>query len=146
MSYLPKLGKLFITCQDQSRFCEKPSQNYIWDKGMAKNPTKSLDNLVIYLLHIIAPVGVTSSRHLRRHGQTLGLKLWIKFATIRAKNASKCSFWVKISHKLFSWPGKPESPRGGGGSFRPEKINECDPVTRISYFTIFLYRINIDPI
>jgi hypothetical protein len=43
----------FITCQDQSRFCEKPSQNHIWDKRVEKNPTKTLDNLVIYRLNII---------------------------------------------------------------------------------------------
>jgi hypothetical protein len=43
----------FITCQDQSRFCEKPSQNHIWDKRVAKNHTKALDSLVIYRLNII---------------------------------------------------------------------------------------------
>jgi hypothetical protein len=44
---------LFITCQDQSRFCERPSQNHIRDKGVAKNHTKAIDNLVIYRLNII---------------------------------------------------------------------------------------------
>jgi hypothetical protein len=43
----------FITCQDQSRFCEKPSQNHISDKRVANNLTKTLDNLVIYRWNII---------------------------------------------------------------------------------------------
>jgi hypothetical protein len=37
----------------RSRFCEKPSQNYIRDKVVAKIHTKTLDNLVIYRLNII---------------------------------------------------------------------------------------------
>jgi hypothetical protein len=55
MNSFPALSNLsvFITCQDQSRFCEKPSQNHIWDKRVAKNHTKTLDDLVIYLLKII---------------------------------------------------------------------------------------------
>jgi hypothetical protein len=44
---------MYVTCQDQSRFCEKPSQNHIGDKRVAKNHTKTLDNLVIYRLNII---------------------------------------------------------------------------------------------
>jgi hypothetical protein len=48
----------FITCQDQSRFCEKPSQNYIRDQEVANNRTKTLDNLVIYQLNIIKIINV----------------------------------------------------------------------------------------
>jgi hypothetical protein len=46
-------NSLFITCQDQSRFCEKPSQNHIRDKRVTKNHTKTLDNFVISRLNII---------------------------------------------------------------------------------------------
>jgi hypothetical protein len=35
------------------RFCEKPSQNHIWDKEVENNHSKTLDNLVIYRLNII---------------------------------------------------------------------------------------------
>jgi hypothetical protein len=45
--------KDFVTCQDQSRFCKKLSHIHLWDKRVAKNHTKTLDNLVIYLLNII---------------------------------------------------------------------------------------------
>jgi hypothetical protein len=34
---------------------------------------------------------LTSSRHLQCHGRIWVLNFWIKFATIRAQNASKCS-------------------------------------------------------
>jgi hypothetical protein len=49
---LSQLEFIFMTCQDQSRFCEKPSQNHIWDKRVAKNHTKTIDNLVIYRLRL----------------------------------------------------------------------------------------------
>jgi hypothetical protein len=52
----------FITCEDQSRFCERPSQNYIWDKRVAKNHTESLDNLVIYRLNIIEMISYSAKQ------------------------------------------------------------------------------------
>jgi hypothetical protein len=46
---------------------------------------------------VIAPVGITLSRHLRLAAKLWVLKFWIKFATIQAKNASKCSHLVSCN-------------------------------------------------
>jgi hypothetical protein len=42
----------FITYQDQSRFCEKTSENHVQDNKVAKNHTKTLDNWIIYQFNI----------------------------------------------------------------------------------------------
>jgi hypothetical protein len=47
--------------------CEKPSQNHICDKGVAKNHTKTLDTLVIDRLNIIETDFILGKRTLFEH-------------------------------------------------------------------------------
>jgi hypothetical protein len=46
------LGTVFITCQDQSRFCEKPSENHFQDNKVVKTHTKTRDDWIIYWCNI----------------------------------------------------------------------------------------------
>jgi hypothetical protein len=66
-----------ITCQDQSRFCEKSSQNHIWDKRVAKK-TKTLDKNASKCTHLVS--------------------------CDKQKTALVC-FWVEISHSWLRFLG-----------------------------------------
>jgi hypothetical protein len=80
----------------------------------------------LWRYRVIAPIGVTRRIICDVPAELWVLNFWIKFATIRAKNASKyshlvscdkqkmavvCVFWVEIWHSWFSCPGNPGDRR-----------------------------------
>jgi hypothetical protein len=79
----------------------KPQWRHAYCRAPIDGPSDVISPVHVTLLwcyRIIAPIGVTSSHHLRLQRDVTAelwvLNFWIKFAMIWAQNASKCSHLV----------------------------------------------------